>query len=271
MATYAIGDIQGCFTSFRRLLDRITFNPERDELWLVGDLVNRGPRSLATVRLIKSLGDSVHLVLGNHDLFFLAVAEGIATLRSKDTIHDVLAADDRLDLIDWLRRQPLHHRKGSFFMVHAGLLPQWTIEEASGLAREVETVLAGADFRLFLQALFHDPSSQWSPSLKGSDRLVSIARVLTRLRTCTPTGEMSNFSGPPDEAPVGFVPWFRVADRRNTNATIITGHWAALGLHIEPNLLAIDSGCVWGRQLTAVRLDDRAVFQVDYADGPRRD
>lgn len=271
MATYAIGDIQGCFTSFRRLLDRITFNPERDELWLVGDIVNRGPRSLATVRLIKSLGDSVRLVLGNHDLFFLAVAEGIATLRSKDTIHDVLAADDRPDLIDWLRRQPLHYRKGSFFMVHAGLLPQWTIEEASGLAQEVETALAGADFRSFLQALFHDPSSQWSPSLKGSKRLGSIARVLTRLRTCTPTGEMSNFSGPPEEAPVGFAPWFRVADRRNTNATIITGHWAALGLHIEPNLLAIDSGCVWGRQLTAVRLDDRAVFQVDYADGLRCD
>jgi bis(5'-nucleosyl)-tetraphosphatase (symmetrical) len=271
MATYAIGDIQGCFTSFQRLLDRITFDSEKDELWLVGDIVNRGPRSLATVRLIKSLGDSVHLALGNHDLFFLAVAEGIATLRSKDTIHDILAADDRPDLIDWLRRQPLHHQKGTFFMVHAGLLPQWTIDEASGLAREVEIVLAGADYRSFLQALFHDPASQWNSSLKGSERLVSIARVLTRLRTCTPTGEMSNFSGPPEEAPTGFIPWFRIPGRRNTDRTIITGHWAALGLQLEPTHFAIDSGCVWGRQLTAVRLDDRAVFQVDYADGSSRD
>ena len=224
MATYAIGDIQGCFTSFRRLLDRITFNPERDELWLVGDIVNRGPQSLATVRLIKGLGDSVRLVLGNHDLFLLAVAEGITTLRPKDTIHDILAANDRPDLINWLRRQPLHHRKGSFFMVHAGLLPQWTIEEASGLAREVETVLAGADYRSFLQALFHDPAFQWTPSLNGSERLASIARVLTRLRTCTPRGEMSNFSGPPEEAPTGFIPWFRIPDRRSTDRTIITGH-----------------------------------------------
>jgi bis(5'-nucleosyl)-tetraphosphatase (symmetrical) len=271
MATYAIGDIQGCLNSFRRLLDRISFNPQTDMLWLVGDLVNRGPDSLGTIRFIKDLGTCVRLVLGNHDLFLLAVVEGIATLRPKDTIHDILAADDRSDLMNWLRRQPLHHLEDSFLMVHAGLLPQWTVKETAGLACEVETALRGPDYRAFLRQLFHGPTPQWNPSLTGLDRLASIARVLTRLRTCTPTGEMSKFSGPPGEAPDGFIPWFRIPGRRNTDATIISGHWAALGLQIEPNHLAIDSGCVWGRQLTAVRLENRAVFQVDYAERRRRD
>lgn len=269
MATYAIGDIQGCFNSLRRLLDRISFNPTIDTLWLVGDLVNRGPDSLATLRFIKDLHASVRLVLGNHELFLLAAAGGIVALRPKDTIHDILAAEDHTNLIDWLRHQPLHHREGAFLMVHAGLLPQWTIDEAVEYAREVERVLSGSDYRTFLRHLFHDPTPQWSPSLNGFERLVSIARVLTRLRTTTPTGEMSSFSGPPEDAPAGFLPWFRIANRRNTDATIITGHWAALGLHMEPNILAIDSGCVWGRQLTAVRLEDRTIHQVEYGD--RRD
>jgi bis(5'-nucleosyl)-tetraphosphatase (symmetrical) len=263
MATYAIGDVQGCLASFQQLLNRIGFTPGSDRLWLVGDLVNRGPDSLGTLRFIKKLGTAVRLVLGNHDLFLLAAAEGITTLRPKDTIHDILSADDRSELIDWLRRQPLHHREGSFFMVHAGLLPQWTIEEATALALKVETVLHGPEHRTFLQALFHGPTSQWDPSLKGLERLVSIARVLTRLRTCTPTGEMSGFSGPPEEVPTGYFPWFRIPNRQSIDATVICGHWAALGLCIEPNLLAIDSGCVWGRQLTAIRLEDRTVFQVD--------
>lgn len=271
MATYAIGDIQGCLASFRKLLDRIGFTPRSDTLWLVGDLVNRGPDSLGTLRFIKSLGTSVRLVLGNHDLFLLAAAEDITTLRPKDTIQDILSAPDCFDLIEWLRRQPLLHREESFLMVHAGLLPQWTIEEATALAHEVETVLRGPKYRQFLQALFHGPATQWNPSLKELERLVSITRALTRLRTCTLAGEMSNFSGSPDNTPIGFTPWFRFPDRRNTSATIITGHWAALGLHLEPHLLAIDSGCVWGRQLTAVRLEDRSVVQVDCADRLHRD
>lgn len=271
MATYAIGDIQGCLVSFRQLLDRITFTPGSDTLWLVGDLVNRGPDSLGTLRLIKNLRASVRLVLGNHDLFLLAAAEGITTLRSKDTIHDILSSADRSDLIDWLRHQPLHYREGPFLMVHAGLLPQWSIEETPALAHEVETVLRGPEYRVFLQALFQGTTPQWSRSLKGLERLVSITRVLTRLRTCTPTGEMSSFSGAPGDTPVGFTPWFDFPDRRHADSTIITGHWAALGLRLKPNLLAIDSGCVWGRQLTAVRLEDRSVFQVDCADKLRRD
>jgi bis(5'-nucleosyl)-tetraphosphatase (symmetrical) len=262
MATYAIGDIQGCLDPFKRLLDQVSFDPQADQLWLVGDLVNRGPDSLALLRFVRGLGDAVRTVLGNHDLFLLAAAEGIATVRQKDTIHDVLAAQDRTELIAWLRRQPLHHREGSFLMIHAGLLPQWTIDESVGFAREVEVVLAGPDYRDFLHSLFHGSTPQWDSSLTGMERLVSITRVLTRLRTCTPTGEMSGFSGPPDQAPAGYLPWFRTPNRRTADTAIICGHWAALGLHLEPNLLAIDSGCVWGKELTAVRLEDRHIFQV---------
>jgi bis(5'-nucleosyl)-tetraphosphatase (symmetrical) len=262
MAIYAIGDIQGCLAPFRRLLDQISFDPRTDQLWLVGDLVNRGPDSLALLRFVRSLGDAVRIVLGNHDLFLLAAGEGIATVRQKDTIHDVLEAKDRDELIAWLRRQPLHYREGSFLMIHAGLLPQWTIDESVGFAREVEAVLAGPDYRTFLHSLFHGPTPQWDSAITGAERLVSITRVLTRLRTCTPTGEMSGFSGPPEQAPAGYLPWFRIPNRKNADATVICGHWAALGLHIEPNLLAIDSGCVWGKELSAVRLEDRQIFQV---------
>lgn len=263
MSTYAIGDIQGCFNSLHNLLDRITFQPCIDRLWFVGDLVNRGPESLSVLRYLKQIEPAVRVVLGNHDLFLLAVAEDIVPLRPKDTIQDVLAAPDRNELLAWLRQQPLHHHENGFFMVHAGLLPQWTITDTVQFARDVGTALSGPDYRALLQAIFQNPTPLWRPSLTGMDRLVSIARVLTRLRTCTPTGKMSNFSGTPENAPSGFTPWFRIPGRRNADTTIITGHWAALGLHIEPNLLAIDSGCVWGRQLTAVRLEDRAVFQVN--------
>ncbi|NOS79208.1 MAG: symmetrical bis(5'-nucleosyl)-tetraphosphatase [Nitrospira sp.] len=202
-------------------------------------------------------------MLGHHDLFLLAASEGIAPVRHKDTIQDVLEANGCRELMAWLRRQPLHYCEGPFLMIHAGLLPQWTIDESARFAREVEAVLAGPEYRTFLHSLFHGPSPQWNPSLTGSERLVSIARVFTRLRTCTPTGEMSGFSGPPNQAPAGYFPWFRIPNRKQTEATVICGHWAALGLCIEPNILAIDSGCVWGKQLTAVRLEDRTVFQVD--------
>lgn len=267
MATYAIGDVQGCYEPLQRLIEHIRFDPSVDRLWFVGDLVNRGPDSLGVLRLIKNLDLSARSVLGNHDLFLLAVAEGIVHLRPKDTLRDVLAAPDRNELLAWLRQQPLHHREGKYLMVHAGLLPQWTVDDATRYAREVETILSGPDYRTFLHQLFHDPTTPWSPSLNGMERLTSIARVLTRLRTCAPTGEMSNFSGAPEHAPAGFAPWFRIPGRRSTDAIIITGHWAALGLQLEPTHLAIDSGCVWGNQLTAVRLEDRAVFQANYADG----
>ena len=262
MTTYAIGDVQGCFTQLNELVDRVNFDPTVDRLWFVGDLVNRGSNSLEVLRYIKQLGPAAQVVLGNHDLFLLAVAEDIVSLRPKDTIQDVLAAEDRAGLLDWLRRQPLHYREGSFFMVHAGLLPQWTINEAVNLAREVEVVLSGPNYRTVLDALFRGFSPPWDPGLIGDERLASITRVLTRLRTCAPAGDLSGFSGPPEQAPAGHLPWFSIPNRRHKNVTIICGHWAALGLHIEPNLLAIDSGCVWGKELTAVRLEDRKIFQV---------
>lgn len=270
MATYAIGDVQGCFASLERLVHHIQFNPRQDQLWFVGDLVNRGPRSLDVLRYIKDLGAAARVVLGNHDLFLLAATEGIVALRPKDTIHEILTAHDRDKLIHWLRHQPLHHRSGAYLMIHAGLLPQWTIDEAASCAREVESALTGPACNTFLQTLFHGTVPNWHPAISGTERLVATTRALTRLRVCTPTGALSSFSGPPDETPTGYQPWFRIPARQNADHTVIFGHWAALGLLVEANVLAIDSGCVWGRQLTAIRLEDRQVFQVHCADAVRR-
>ncbi len=265
MATYAIGDVQGCSDALRRLIDRIAFDPRTDRLWFVGDLVNRGPDSAGVLRYVKALGASARIVLGNHDLYLLAAAEQVVGLRSKDKVHDVLDAPDRAELTAWLRQQPIHVRDGSFFMVHAGLLPQWTLEDADALAGEVETALHGDDYRTFLHHLFHGSASHWDASMTGMERLVAITRVFTRLRTCTTQGMMSPFAGPPDQAPHGYVPWFQLPHHRSHGSTVVVGHWAALGLHLGTDVWAIDSGCVWGKQLTAVRLEDRTVFQVDYA------
>lgn len=270
MATYAIGDVQGCFASLERLVSHIRFHPQQDQLWCVGDLVNRGPSSVDVLRYIKDLGQAARVVLGNHDIFLLAVAHDVAAIRPKDTFQNVLDASDRGELIEWLRHQPLHYRSGSYFMVHAGLLPQWTIEQGASYAREVETALIGPNFKAFLQALFHGTAPNWHPSLHGQERLVAITRALTRLRTCTPTGALSPFSGPLDQTPAGHIPWFRAPERQNSSHTVIFGHWAALGLHMEPNVMGLDSGCVYGRKLSAVRLEDRQVFQVDCADEVRR-
>ncbi|HXX73577.1 MAG TPA: symmetrical bis(5'-nucleosyl)-tetraphosphatase [Nitrospiraceae bacterium] len=266
MATYAIGDVQGCATQLRQLVDHINFDPTTDRLWFVGDLVNRGPASLAVLRFIKNLGSGARVVLGNHDLFLLAVAEGVVPLRRKDTIQDVLAAEDRPELLEWLRRQPFHHREGSYLMIHAGILPQWTIDETVRLAREVESVLSGPNYRALLETLFTGLTPRWDPSLDGDERSASIARVLTKLRTCSPTGDLSGFSGPPDQAPAGYLPWFRHPHRRQTDITVVCGHWAALGLHVEENLIVLDSGCVWGNRLSAIRLDNRQIYQVSCSD-----
>ena len=263
MATYAIGDVQGCFSSLERLVEQIAFDPAHDRLWFVGDLVNRGPESVRVLRYVKNLKDAATTVLGNHDLFLIAVASGVVQLRPKDTIGDVLNADDRDELIDWLRRQNLLYRSGPFTLVHAGLLPQWTVEESALLASEVEAALRGPDFCMLLRRLYPTSGLQWIGGLDGTARLAAIATVLTRLRTCSPAGLMeSDYSGPPAEAPRGFLPWYEIPGRRSESTTIVCGHWAALGLHLTDNLLALDSGCVWGHRLTALRLEDRAVFQT---------
>jgi bis(5'-nucleosyl)-tetraphosphatase (symmetrical) len=252
------------------LLDRIHFDPARDRLWLVGDLVNRGLESLRVLRYVKQLGSAAVTVLGNHDLFLLAAWAGVVTLRSKDTIQDVLDAPDRDELLDWLGRRPLLFREGPHVMVHAGLLPQWTVADAEALARQAERYLQSPDRETFLRLVFETRGIQWSERLTGATRAVAAIKVLTRLRVCTEDGTMdTTFTGPPGLAPPGYHPWFHLSNRRHAEATIVCGHWAALGLQIEPNLLAIDSGCVWGKALTAVRLEDRQVFQVVCAEDGR--
>ncbi|MDA0226218.1 MAG: symmetrical bis(5'-nucleosyl)-tetraphosphatase [Proteobacteria bacterium] len=263
MATYAIGDIQGCYDELRRLVDKIGFDPARDRLWLVGDLVNRGPRSLEVLRYVRDLGDAAVTVLGNHDLALLCVIEGYARLRSDDTIDDVLAAPDRDELADWLRGRQLMHRQGRYVMVHAGLLPQWSLEEALVYAHEVERALAAPDWKDFLARLYGNEPREWHDKLEGIDRLRGIVNAMTRMRFCTPEGEME-LTVKGRHAPIGTLPWFDARAERQEDA-IVCGHWSTLGLRLTPRLLAIDTGCVWGGSLTALRLEDRALYQVECA------
>lgn len=269
MATFAIGDIQGCYDSLCHLLDHCAFDPQHDRLWLVGDLVNRGPKSLETLRLLKSLGDSALTVLGNHDLYLLMVAEGGAKFRGKDdTLQAIFDAPDCADLLDWLRHQPLCHTEGNFCMVHAGLLPQWTIQQARELAREVETALQGPQYREFVMNLWGSEPAGWSDELTGWQRLRVIVNAMTRMRFCTPGGIMEfKAKGELLKAPAGHLPWFDVPGRKSADSVVVAGHWSALGLKITPNLLALDSGCLWGGQLSALRLEDRQLFQVDCSPG----
>lgn len=263
LPTYAIGDIQGCFGTFSRLLGEIRFNPANDRLWLVGDLVNRGPRSLETLRFVRNLGDSARIVLGNHDLALLMAAEGFGKRGKGDTIDDILNAPDREILLDWLRHQPLCHVEGNFCMVHAGVLPSWSIAQARALAAEVEAALTAENWREFMANMWGSEPAAWDEALVGWPRLRVIVNAMTRMRFCTPSGLMDfHAKGEALDAPLGYLPWFEVANRRSHDAVMVTGHWSALGLKILPNLLAIDSGCLWGGMLTAIRLEDRAVFQV---------
>ncbi len=269
MNTYAIGDIQGCYDTLCRLLEHCRFDPVRDRLWLVGDLVNRGPRSLETLRLIKSLGDSALTVLGNHDLYLLMVAEGGARFRaSDDTLQGILDAPDAGELLHWLRHQRLCHVEQGYCMVHAGLLPGWTVAQARRLAAEVEGALQGADYPAFMRHLWGSEPATWSDDLSGWPRLRVIVNAMTRMRFCTPAGVMDFKSkGETCNAPDGHVPWFDAPGRLSADSVLVTGHWSALGLLLRPDLLALDSGCLWGGPLTALRLEDRQVFQVPCSPG----
>jgi bis(5'-nucleosyl)-tetraphosphatase (symmetrical) len=269
MATYAVGDIQGCFNSLERLLDKCSFNPAVDRLWLVGDLVNRGPKSLETLRFVKQLGTAALTVLGNHDLYLLMVAEGAVKGRGKDdTLQPILDAADCDELLDWLRHQPLCHVEGNHCMVHAGLLPQWTPAKARQLAREVESALQGRKYRKFIANMWGSKPNCWSDDLAGWPRLRVIVNAMTRMRFCSPDGVMDfNAKGETSNAPPGYLPWFEVPGRRSADTVLVTGHWSALGLKVSDNLLALDSGCLWGGHLSAMRLEDRCLFQVDCAAG----
>jgi bis(5'-nucleosyl)-tetraphosphatase (symmetrical) len=264
MATYAIGDIQGCMAPLRQLIELIRFDPSVDRLWFVGDLVNRGPESLAVLRYVRGLGDAAVTVLGNHELHLLALAAGVARPGRKDTVHDVLGAPDRTDLLSWLRQRPMAHREGEILLIHAGLLPQWTIPIATELAQEAEVALRGNGWRELLQGLYEGRlPDRWSDGLAGPARLGVVINALTKLRVCTAEGVMAlSFKAEPERAPPGLLPWFRAPRRRSTDVTVVCGHWSALGLHLQDKIIAVDTGCVWGRPLTAVRLEDRQVFQV---------
>ena len=260
---YAIGDIQGCHTELCELLDKIGFSPREDRLWLVGDMVNRGPGSLAVLREIRSLGDAAVAVLGNHDLHLLAVAAGRAKTRRGDTIDDILGAPDRGDLVEWLMHRPLVATDDGRLLVHAGLLPSWTPADALAYSREVEAKLASRDASRFLAVLYGDTPSAWRDDLEGDDRLRAIVNVCTRLRFCTADDRMEfREKRGAEQAPRGFSAWFMHENRRSKDATIVCGHWSTLGLTLMPTMLMLDSGCVWGGPLTAVSLPERRVFQV---------
>ncbi len=263
MAIYAIGDLQGCLAEFEQLLHQIKFNDAHDQLWLVGDLVNRGPDSLSMLRKIKSLGDAVVTVLGNHDLHLLAVAEGVAEKHHSDTLDEILNAPDRDELLDWLRHQRLIHVQGDHVLLHAGLMPQWSILKAQELAREVEQALRGNEYVKLLKKMYGNLPDHWDEELLGYDRLRVITNVFSRMRICSAQGVMQfKFKGELADVPDGFMPWYKVPDRANADKTIIFGHWSALGLVVEPKVIALDTGCLWGGALTAIRLEDRKIFQV---------
>ena len=263
MATYAIGDVQGCFGALQRMLDKINFDVAHDQLWFVGDLVNRGPDSLATLRFVKNLGERAVTVLGNHDLHLLMVAEGCAKPLKNDTLREVLEAPDRKELLQWLRCQRMIYASTGFVMVHAGLLPSWSVEKALSLAREVEDALRGENYHKLVARMYGNQPLQWRDDLSGMDRLRVIINAMTRLRVCTVQGVMEfAHKGKPENAPPGYLPWYDVPGRMNRDATIICGHWSALGLLLRGNLLTLDTGCLWGGNLSAVCLENRRVFQV---------
>lgn len=264
MSTYAIGDIQGCFEPFMALLERIVFDPRRDRLWLAGDLVNRGPASLETLRYVMGLGERAVTVLGNHDLYLLMVAAGaVGQQGADDTLGPVLDAPDRGELLAWLAARPLLHVEDGHAMVHAGLLPQWSVARARALAAEAESALRGPLGLEFIRNMWGSQPAAWRDDLAGWDRLRVVINAMTRMRFCSPAGEMEfRTKGEAITAPPGYLPWFAVPGRASADHTIVCGHWSALGLRVEPGLLALDSGCLWGRELTALRLEDRAVFQV---------
>jgi bis(5'-nucleosyl)-tetraphosphatase (symmetrical) len=263
MSHYVVGDIQGCYAEFAQLLDLVGFDPARDRVWLVGDLVNRGPDSLAVLRHVKSLGAAATTVLGNHDLHLLIVAAGHRAAHPHDTLSAILEASDRDELLDWLRRRPLVVREGELLLVHAGLLPSWAPADAVALSREVETVMASPAYDDFLRQLYGDEPARWDNRLAGHDRLRVIVNACTRMRYCSAddTMELKEKRGP-EHVPPGFAPWFAHPERKSAGVTVLCGHWSTLDLLFAPNVMMLDSGCLWGGTLSAVRLDDGRLFQV---------
>ena len=259
---FVVGDIQGCHSSLQALLDQIV-PLEPEEIWFAGDLVNRGPDSLASLRTIMALGDRARCVLGNHDLHLLAAAAGVRKPGRRDTLAAVLEAPDADQLIGWLRRQPLAHLAHNHLLVHAGVYPDWQADQTVALSREVQTVLSGPDWEHFLANMYGNEPEQWTESLTGNTRLRAIVNVLTRMRYVHDDYRLDfDCKEGLETSPSHLTPWFDVPDRATRQTTVVFGHWSTLGLIQRPNLLGLDTGCVWGGSLTAVNLATRAVHQV---------
>lgn len=257
MAIYAIGDVQGCYDELQQLLELIQFDPAKDTLWLAGDIVNRGPKSLQVMRFVKSLGNRAITVLGNHDLHLLALSQGNRSHYKHGTLDEILDAPDCAELIYWLRHQPVmyHHKNSGYSLLHAGLPPQWDIPSALQYARELEVTLQGPQFHDFCHAMYGNDPDQWSDDLRGMDRLRFITNCFTRLRYCTPTGRLAmKEKGHPSSQNSGFIPWFEAPGRASKNARIIFGHWSTLGYQQANNAWSIDTGCLWGGKLTALKI-----------------
>ncbi|MEX3954852.1 symmetrical bis(5'-nucleosyl)-tetraphosphatase [Trinickia sp. EG282A] len=264
---FAFGDLQGCHEPFMRLLGQLPASADTP-LWFAGDLINRGPDSLATLREVAGLGARATVVLGNHDLHLLAVSAGVRRTKSGDTLSDILAAPDAPDLLDWLRHRPLAHFERGMLLVHAGVLPQWDAALTLELAEELERALRGPAWAETLADLYGNEPRTWSPDLRRKERMRVAFNALTRIRFCSADGKMDfAANGGPASAPPGHMPWFDAPNRRTADITVVFGHWAALGLMMRDNVIGLDSGCVWGNRLSAVRLAanpaERTLMQVD--------
>lgn len=268
MSTYVVGDLQGCLSPLKNLLEQVSFNPKKDTLWCTGDLINRGPESLATLRFIYQLGDACITVLGNHDLHLLAVAHGFSDHKKGDTLAEILAADDKDELLNWLRHQPLLHHQYGYTLVHAGIAPMWSLVQAQSYAREVENILQGDHYKAFLANMYGNQPSLWHEELQGFERLRLITNYFTRMRFCTADGALDlGCKQGLEQSNPDLIPWFQLANRPMAHEKILFGHWAALQAHSgNENAIALDSGCVWGNCMTLLRLDDGQRFTCNCAD-----
>jgi bis(5'-nucleosyl)-tetraphosphatase (symmetrical) len=276
MANYVIGDVQGCLDSLLKLLDKVRFNPQLDILWFAGDLVNRGPRSLDTLRFVRGLGQQAHTVLGNHDLHLLALWYSSGRSHESDTIAEVVSAQDGEELVNWLRSQPLALRLpptqntlNQALLTHAGILPQWSFDDALKLSNEVQLVLAGPDWQAFMAELYGNKPNRWDPELQGFDRLRLIVNVFTRMRMVRDDGKIDfKYKLEPADAPPELKPWFEFEREFSGEGPIVFGHWSTLGQLKNKAGYCLDTGCVWGGQLTALRLEDEAIIQVEAVEPP---
>jgi bis(5'-nucleosyl)-tetraphosphatase (symmetrical) len=261
---YCIGDLQGCDAPLGRLLEKVDFSPSRDTLYILGDLVNRGPESIKVLRRLAALGDAAHCLLGNHDLHLLALWQGVRKPGRSDTVQDILQAPDSDALMDWLRHRAMALNRHGWLMVHAGVLPQWTVAQTMALAGEVEQVLRGGSLKDFFDAMYGNTPDHWHDGLQGADRLRVVVNALTRLRFCTPEGVLEfSSTESADSAPEGYMPWFDVPGRKTAGTPLAFGHWSTLAKdgrtpRLHHNTLPLDTGCVWGGYLTAAKLGAQA-------------